>query len=70
MFWLLALGEEGVAALAHDCSEWVSRRSDRWRPLPRADTTAVDERCEGVSIVARARQDLGCDLCGVPHHRC
>ena len=68
MLRLLALGEESIATLAHDCAEGVCRRSGSWRTLPRADTTAVDEGCVDVSIVARTREDIGRDLRGVPHH--
>ena len=69
MFRLFALREERPTALAYHCAEGMRSRCGSRRALPRRDATTVHVRGEKVPVVARAREDIGRDFCGVPGNR-
>ena len=60
MFRLLALGEEGVAALANDSAKGMHSRCSGRRALPRADASTVYICGELVPVVAGTLEDVGC----------
>ena len=70
MLWLLALRKERVAPLADYGAEGMRRIGDGWRTLPCRDATCVHEGRVEVTIMTRAREDVGRDLCSVSHHQC
>ena len=69
MFRLFSLREERVTALAYHCAEGMRRRCGSRRALPRRDATTVHVGGEKMPVVARAREDIGRNWCGVPRYR-
>ena len=69
MFRLFALREERATALAYHCAEGMRSRCGSRRALPRRDATTVHVRGEKVPVVARAREDIGRNFCGMPSNR-